>query len=629
MNIITQLCGIALLTVVVFFYRRQKKVDFRSSYLFNIALEADLSCLFLDILSIVAIIHDNYYGGQIAGVVTAVICKLYLMALIFMLYIGFDYTVSQMPITQEGEKKIAHAAISLYIFIAVLIAVLPIYYWNSGDITYSYGPACIATYFFAAFFILATLIMALYYRKRIPRTVFATIMFLTTTDLAVALIQFIFPQVLVVGFGSALGLCVIYLELENPGTQIDKITGLFNLSTFQLYIEDFNRKNLQFSYIFIKLIDDLSTSSERYNATVMKAASYFGSLPHSRAFYDGQHGFFIIFHNPKTAEETADKVNRELKKFCHENRISFLEGLETEGRRADSVTEILEILGLLSVNGEYSDSGIITLTESMYERMRQERSMSKEIENAIEEGRVEAFFQPIYSIDEDAFTGAEALVRIRREDGTIIPPGMFIPVAEKTGQVTNIGDIMFEQTLALIKNGELSDLGVKFIDINLSVLQCEDDTLSSRYLKKMIEAGVPPQMFCFEITETAMIVDRDSLLNNLNAFRDAGCSCSLDDFGNGESNLNYVVDMPINFIKADRSMVTKYTESSRVGLIMDSMIHMANGLSLKIVAEGVETVKDLDAMKHLKVDYIQGFYFSKPLPKDEYIRFLRKNKKSA
>ena len=186
---------------------------------------------------------------------------------------------------------------------------------------------------------------------------------------------------------------------------------------------------------------------------------------------------------------------------------------------------------------------------------------------------------------------------------------------------------MFEKTLDIIKNGGVRDLGVKFIDINLSVLQCEDKTLSTRYLQKMEDAGVSPRMFCFEITETAMIVNRDMLLNNLNAFRSAGCGCSLDDFGNGESNLNYVVDMPIDFIKADRSMVTKYAISSRVGLIMDSMIHMAKGLCLKVVAEGVETDEDMHAMRELEIDYIQGFYFSKPLPRDEYIRFLEKNQK--
>ena len=131
----------------------------------------------------------------------------------------------------------------------------------------------------------------------------------------------------------------------------------------------------------------------------------------------------------------------------------------------------MELLGQISLNDVYSDTGIITVTDDTYEHFRQERRIIKEIDDALDEDRVEAFFQPIYSFKDDAFTGAEALVRIRRKDGSIMTPGLFIPVAEKTGQVTRIGDRMFEKTLDIIKNGGVRDLGVKFIDINLSVLR--------------------------------------------------------------------------------------------------------------------------------------------------------------
>ncbi|MQN01279.1 MAG: EAL domain-containing protein [bacterium LCO1.1] len=632
MNIVTQCCGIALLIIIAYFYKRQKKVDLRSSRYFGRALMVGLVCLILDVVSVFAIMADRLYGGSIGSpsIVVDIICKLYLIALMFMAYFGFAYTTTLMPVTQHGEIIIQRASFFIYLTGAAVTFVVPIdYYTNGTNITFSFGPSCIVTYLFSFYFLIITFVMVLIYRKRVPWNITISMISWVLCGSLTAGIQFFHPNLLLVGFGTALGLFVLFLELENPVIRIDRTTGLFNLSTFQMYIEDFYKKDLQFSYIYVKIIDDLASTSERYSAIMMSAANYFGNLPHSKTFYDGQSGYIIVFRDPVAASGKAEEINHRAHKFCEEKGINFIEAFETQGRRADSVTEILELLGQLSVNGEYSDSNIIVMTDSMYERLRQERNMAKEVENAIAEDRIEPFFQPIYSTNEDAFTGAEALVRIRREDGSIVPPGMFIPVTEKTGQVTNIGDIMFEKTLDLIKNGGLADLGVKFIDINLSVLQCEDDTLSDRYLQKMREADVPPQMFCFEITETAMIVDRDSLLKNLSAFRAAGCSCSLDDFGNGESNLNYVVDMPINFIKADRSMVTKYTESSRVGLIMDSMIHMAKGLSLKVVAEGVETAEDLNAMENLNIDYIQGFYFSKPLPKDEYITFLKKNKRTA
>lgn len=626
MNIATQLCGLALLGVLIFFYLRQQKVDFKSSRLFAVALFADVLCLSLDIYSIWAIINA---GRAISAFHTAVVCKLYLMSLVFIAYVGFTYVVSQMPVTDKGGRRIEIAAFIMYVVAVVFIAAFPISYKTNGTTTYSYGRSCQVAYFFAPFFMMMTYLIALFYRKKLMVNVFATISFWIGFECFCTLVQFLNPNVLLVGFASAIGLSVVYLELENPELQIDRSSNLFNLSTLQLYLTDFYKKDLQFSYIIVKLVYDLASPPDRNGDVMRKTAEALKGIKQTKIFYIGQSCFMLVFRDSERAEEEAKVINEAITVQCHDNGNSFLEILETNGRRARSITEIMELIGQISVNGEYYDTGIYKVSDKTYDHFRQERQIVKEIDDALAEDRVEAFFQPIYSLQEDTFSGAEALVRIRRKDGSIISPGLFIPVAEKTGQVTKIGDRMFEKTLDIIKNGGVRELGVRFIDINLSVLQCEDSTLSQRYLSAMDEAGVPPQMFCFEITETAMIVNRDMLLYNLNAFRSEGCSCSLDDFGNGESNLNYVIDMPIDFIKADRSMVTKYTISSRVGLIMDSMIHMAKGLSLKVVAEGVETDEDMDAMRKLEIDYIQGFYFSKPLPRDEFIRFLQKNKKSA
>jgi EAL domain-containing protein (putative c-di-GMP-specific phosphodiesterase class I) len=102
-----------------------------------------------------------------------------------------------------------------------------------------------------------------------------------------------------------------------------------------------------------------------------------------------------------------------------------------------------------------------------------------------------------------------------------------------------------------------------------------------------------------------------------------GVSFSLDDFGNGESNLNYIVDMPVEIVKFDRDMTQSYFEKSKGKLVMETTIHMILDLGLKMVSEGVETEEQLEAMKKLGVHYIQGYYFSKPLPPDEFVRFVR------
>ncbi|MDD6551923.1 MAG: EAL domain-containing protein, partial [Lachnospiraceae bacterium] len=442
MNIATQLCGLTILVVILFFYHRQQKVDFRSSRLFGVAILADLGCLILDILSIFGIV---YSGNGVDPIATGILCKLYLLALVFMAYIGFSYAVSQMPVTEKGGGRMEKCAMFIYAVAAVLIIALPISYKTDGLITYSYGKACYLAYFFAPFFMIMTYLIALFYRKELPVNVFATISFWIGAECFAALMQFLNPGWLVVGFASSVGLCVVYLELENPELQKDRSSGLFNLSTFQSYIVDFYKKDLQFSYIFVKLVYDLASPADSNGAVMRHVADYLREFRQAKTFYVGQSGYIMVFRDPAEAAETAGEINEALTMFCHEHGNSFLEILETQGRRANSINEIMELLGQISLNGEYSDSGIITVTDDTYERFRQERSIIKEIDDALDDDRVEAFFQPIYSFEDDAFTGAEALARIRRKDGSIMTPGLFITVAEKTGQVTRIGDRMFEK----------------------------------------------------------------------------------------------------------------------------------------------------------------------------------------
>lgn len=626
MNIMAQTCGLLLLGILIYFYISQPKVDFKSSRIFFVALLSDVFCLVFDLISSISI---SYSGTVFSDKTVLFLCRLYLVLLVFMAYTGFVYAVSLMPLTEKGGRRINYAAAASYAVSVILVFALPISYRIENIYTYSYGPACSVAYIFAPFYMIMTFCIAFYYRWGLAFNVFVTIAFWIWSEMGCAVVQFIFPRMLLVGYASAIGLAVIYLELENPALQIDKSTGLFNLSTLQMYIEDFYKKDLSFSYIIVRLTYDTSSPRSLVDSSIKQTAAYLRLIKRAKVFYIGQSEFMLIFRDIESMQFEAATINKELKLMCGRNNTDYTIIEDPAGRRASSLIEIREMAGQDIISNRYQDNNIYEITDEIYEKFREEKNIIKEIDTALAEDRIEAFFQPIYSISEGTFCGAEALARIRKKDGTLLSPGLFIPVAEKTGQVTKIGDRMFEKTLEVIKDNKAGDLGVRFIDVNLSALQCEDKTLATRYLNAMEKAGVSPSMFCFEITETAMIGSRKHAMKNLEAFRKAGCSCSLDDFGNGESNLNYVIDLPINFIKADRSMVIKYTTSKRVNLVLSLMVNMAKDLSLKIVTEGVENETDLKAMKDLAIDYIQGFYFSKPLPKAEYLAFLKEKNKAA
>ena len=164
---------------------------------------------------------------------------------------------------------------------------------------------------------------------------------------------------------------------------------------------------------------------------------------------------------------------------------------------------------------------------------------------------------------------------------------------------------------------------MEYIEVNLSVVQCEDRSLAKMYIDIMDRYQINPACINLEITESASILMKKTLLDNMKVLIDYGVSFSLDDFGNGQSNLNYIVDMPVRIVKFDRDMTQAYFENEKAKYVLHAATDMIQGLELKVVAEGVETAEQLKELERLGIDYIQGYYFSKPVEAGKFIEFLK------
>lgn len=165
-------------------------------------------------------------------------------------------------------------------------------------------------------------------------------------------------------------------------------------------------------------------------------------------------------------------------------------------------------------------------------------------------------------------------------------------------------------------------LGLKYLEINLSVKKGESKKLVKEYEEIVREYGIEHERINLEITESASLNEKHSLLDNMSKFIEAGIKFSLDDFGSGESNLNYIIDMPVSIIKFDKDMTDAYFKSEKAKIVMDSAIDMIHKLGLKTVVEGVETKEQFDAMLKVQADYIQGYYFSKPLDVNDFVEYV-------
>ena len=227
------------------------------------------------------------------------------------------------------------------------------------------------------------------------------------------------------------------------------------------------------------------------------------------------------------------------------------------------------------------------------------RSMQNEIKSALSEERFEIFLQPIYSVQEQKFVSAEALVRMRSNDGSIIMPNKFIPIAEMSGQIEQIGERVFELVCKLIHDHDITSIGLQYIEVNLSVVQCENPDLAPKFFRIMHRYGIDAKKINLEITESGAIKQKDILLENMEYLRKYGCSFSLDDFGTGESNLDYILNMPVDIVKFDRTMVNAYFKSEKARIMFESVTDMIKRLGMQIVAEGVEEQPQLEKLSKL------------------------------
>lgn len=274
---------------------------------------------------------------------------------------------------------------------------------------------------------------------------------------------------------------------------------------------------------------------------------------------------------------------------------------------------------------DFAESGRILLDKDMTNRMYEERLIEQLLVDAIQNDWVEVYYQPIYSIKEKRFVSAEALIRIVEEDGTIVPPDTFIGIAEKNGMILKLGEIVFKKVCQFISQNHPEELGIRYIEINLSVVQCSYEHLADSFIEIMEWYHINPAMINLEITESGSVGTTKTLLENMNKLIEYGVKFSLDDFGTGHSNLNYIVDMPVDIVKFDRSMIVSYFDNGKAKYVMDAAMHMIHGMELQIVSEGIETKEQLETMEQLGISYIQGYYFSKPVSSDNFLSFIEEN----
>lgn len=232
---------------------------------------------------------------------------------------------------------------------------------------------------------------------------------------------------------------------------------------------------------------------------------------------------------------------------------------------------------------------------------------------------LELYIQPKVSISRNCVVGGEALVRMRDEEGRLIMPGHFVPVLEKVGLVDRLDKIMIKKVFAFQRARINAGQNVYSISINVSKQEFTNPKFADNIFRLQKEYKVPPELIEFELVESTFVSNLSSIVETIDRLRTEGFLISVDDFGAGYSSLNQIANIPADTIKLDGAFARQSLQTDKGRAVIKSLISMLNDVDYSIVFEGVENKEQLDLVSSYNCDTIQGFYYSRPIPAEEFV----------
>jgi EAL domain-containing protein (putative c-di-GMP-specific phosphodiesterase class I) len=236
------------------------------------------------------------------------------------------------------------------------------------------------------------------------------------------------------------------------------------------------------------------------------------------------------------------------------------------------------------------------------------------LHDALKNDGFEVYYQPLYNVYDCNFTEAEALLRLRDRSGNFVSPDEFIPVAEQSGLIMEIGNLVLDKVCKYIRSMLKCSADIDTISVNLSVVQLMQENAVSSLMDIIRRNGISPNRILFEVTESTLVSDYELISGKLREMKEQGVQFALDDFGTGYSNITHVTDMPFDVVKIDKSLIWESMENRKCNIMIRELAKTFKDINLSVIAEGVETKEQDDFARECKCDKIQGFRYARPMP---------------
>ena len=498
---------------------------------------------------------------------------------------------------------------------------------------YTRGPLLIVNYIVWAVYAVGMLVMLYRARNRLGYRTVAGLFLFWAMEFAFQVYQFFVVEFYTGGIAFTTGL--LYLVIAplflEPGR--DELTGLYNRDGFAYQVREDLKNNPSGEYQIIAAdISDFKDINDRFgfltgNTVLQKVADEIANLfpgVDTIARFDADR-FFICapkeeIHLPLPELSVEDVIPGQIAPY----RVMLFEGVYPVSDRNESLSVMFDraTFALDQVKRDYQKR-FAYFDAVLDARMQFQHYIVREMRGALLSGRFKVYYQPVFDVQTMKIVSAEALTRWQDEKYGVIPPGDFVPVFEKNGSVSELDAFVFETVCKQLTKWK-GEHGTKIpISVNMSRVDLLNPSFMEAFLNRSSECKLTTDDLRIEITESAF-VKMEQVAPKVQELHDRGYKILMDDFGSGYSNFNTFAEMPVDILKADMGFVASLDASERGQGVLLSITEMAKKLSMPVIVEGVETEKQLEQLKAIGVQYVQGYYLAKPMPAEEFEQYLKK-----
>lgn len=436
--------------------------------------------------------------------------------------------------------------------------------------------------------------------------------------------------ILIVPF--VLMLVVVFAQIRGNGKlkkllYLDVVTGGHNWIYFQTVVSKKIKKSKeQYAMVAFEInkfmvLNDVYGNNE-VESILEQITKYInanlGRKEYACRYAINQYNMILEYSGNNQLVERINRILEGLSSIYPKEKLYFNTGIYVIPDKKISIDRMNNYASIaVQLSRKKTDSPIIIFDDKIRSKMLNEKEIEDCMESALDNEEFQVYLQPKYSTIDRKLSGAEALVRWKK-DGRIISPGVFIPIFEINGFIVNLDDYMIKKVAMLQEKWIKENKEVVPISVNVSRVHLNQSNLAEHIRDIVDQYEVPHNLIEIELTESAFFDNKNIIIETVDKLKEYGFSVSMDDFGSGYSSLNSLKDLPLDVVKLDGEFFKETKDEERGRKVVKDTISMAKNLDMLIVAEGIETIEQVEFLEKSGCDLIQGFYFARPMPVEEF-----------